>query len=100
MLDMQRCKHSGTDTNASPQPNLGTHKRVSAKHADKRDKYTWQAGVQAGARSAKGEITTSPILLPSPLCGIQLAARTRDYSCTPVSLLGRWIARWIVMLIL
>ena len=39
MLDMQRCKHSGTDTNASPQPNLGTHKRVSAKHAGKQDTH-------------------------------------------------------------
>ena len=35
-----------------------------------RTRYTWQAGAQAGARSAKGEITFPPMLLPRPLRGI------------------------------
>ena len=33
-------------------------------------RYTWQAGAQSDARSAKGEITFQPMLIPRPLRGI------------------------------
>ena len=64
MLDIQISKHSGTGTNAGPQPNCGTRKRVSAEHAARRDTHGRLARRQARDQRR--------ILLPSPLRGRNL----------------------------
>ena len=47
VLDIRISKHSGTGTNAGPQPNCGTRKRVSTEHAAMRDTHGGLACRQA-----------------------------------------------------